>query len=129
MRDQSTKALAESAVSDLNAKAERLGWARRFELRPGSNANGVRHSMDVILPELAHPAGNIKLGSTYREALIHLGAMNEVLNQALAERKMARDAVLSAWAAPMNGRNEVNRSADEEESFPIHPLLRWPADS
>lgn len=117
MPNESTKTHAQSAVADLNAKAERLGWARRFELLPGSNTNGVRHSMDVNVPELAHPVTNIDLGPTYREALLRLEAMNTMLNQALAERSRDRHTILSG------GGDLIRTVEPEEESFPFHPAL------
>lgn len=84
-----TKVLVDSVVRSLNDKAERLLWARRYEFVPGSNANGVKHTIQTRLPNLEHPT-DLQMFSTLSKTYRYLLAMGQVLNDALSERDRQR---------------------------------------
>lgn len=89
-----TKKTVERAVEALNDKAERLGWTRRFELRPGSSANGVWHALEENFPGVKDPITVTKIGRSYREALGYVETMNHALLAGVAEREMSRGRAL-----------------------------------
>ena len=92
---QSTKSTVERMIIELNAKSEKLGWARRFDLRPGSNSNGVQHRMEHFLPDFVHPVRVVPIGATYAEALRYLETFADAMETSLAEREIGRSEVLS----------------------------------
>lgn len=87
---QAVKRDVERAVEVLNAKAERLGWTRRFRLDVGSHSNGVQHKLEHIVPELAHPLQSIPIGPTFNAAAKYLETFGVALDTALSERDRAR---------------------------------------
>lgn len=87
-----TKVLVESVVASLNEKAERLGWARRYEFVAGSSAGGVKHVIQTRVPQLSHPT-DLQRFNTLSKTHQYLLAMGQVLNDAVAERERQRATV------------------------------------
>lgn len=87
-----TKETVRTTVTSLNDKAERLGWARRYDVQFGSNPNGVKHVLQTILPHLQHPTDAHPF-ATLSKLHQHLLAMGQVLNDAVAERERQRATV------------------------------------
>lgn len=84
-----TKETVRTTVASLNDKAERLGWARRYEVEFGSNPNGVKHVLQTRLPHLQHPT-DARPFSTLSQLHKYLLAMGDALNAAVAERERER---------------------------------------
>ena len=89
----------EKAVEALNAKAERLGWERRFSLRAGSHTNGVQHVLEENVSWLAHPLSTTKIGATYGAAAKYLEAFGDAMTAALGERERERIDIMSGEAS------------------------------
>jgi hypothetical protein len=87
-----TKETVRSTVGTLNDRLERLGWVRRYEVKFGSNPNGVKHVLQTRLPHLQHPTDPHPF-ATLSKLHQYLLAMGQVLNDAVAERERQRSIV------------------------------------
>lgn len=97
-----TKELVRTAVASLNEKAERLGWARRYEVQFGSNPNGVKHVLQTQVPEFSHPTDQHPF-ATLSQVHKYLLAMGQVLNDALTERDRQRQTAVGRGIAAVTG--------------------------
>ncbi len=84
-----TKETVRSTVESLNDKAERLGWVRRYDVRFGSNPNGIKHVLLTNTPERSHPVEEHPF-ATLSRLHSYLLAMGQALNDAVLERARQR---------------------------------------
>lgn len=98
-----TKETVRTTVTSLNDKAERLGWARRYDVQFGSNPNGVKHVLQTILPHLQHPTDAHPF-ATLSKLHQYLLAMGQVLNDAVAERERQRATMRGSLISELDRR-------------------------
>lgn len=108
-----TKEVVRSTIDSLNDKAERLGWARRYEVRFGSNPNGVKHVLQTMTPERNHAVEEHPFG-TLSKLHQYLLAMGQVLNDAVLERARQRTEAMVRGAAVDPGRTVVISTFDPD---------------
>jgi len=104
-----TKETVRSTVESLNDKAERLGWARRYDVQFGSNPNGVKHVLQTRTPERNH-AVEERPFSTLSKLHQYLLAMGQVLNDAVLERTRQRTDAMARGVALDPGRTIIHDS-------------------
>lgn len=91
-----TRKAVERAIAELNDHAERLGWERRYRLEAGSNANGVQHRLETIVPQRSDPTRRQVIGNTYSKALRYVEAMIHLAADAGMERATSRATALAS---------------------------------
>lgn len=121
-----TKETVRTTVASLNDKAERLGWARRYEVEFGSNPNGIKHVLQTRVPQHNHPA-DPKPFSTLSKLHQYLVAMAQVLNDALLERQRDRVEVMTfASDRPVRVLHDPDARSvtrDKEDFSTGHPIF------
>jgi hypothetical protein len=98
-----TKEVVRSTIDSLNDKAERLGWARRYEAQFGSNRNGVKHVLLTRTPERNHPVEQHPF-ATLSRFHNYLLAMGQAMNDAVLERARQRTEAMTRGIALDPGR-------------------------
>lgn len=91
-----TKKTVESTLRHVNDQLRALGMVRRYEFVAGSSANGIKHRVQTLLPDLDHPT-DIQMFPTLAKVQLHLITVSGTLKDVLAERDRAR-------AVALNGR-------------------------
>lgn len=89
-----TKRLVESTLAFVNNQLSQLGMVRRYEFVAGSSANGVKHLVQTLLPELEQPT-DIHAFPTLAKVYLHLTTVSGALKDVQAERDRARQAVVN----------------------------------
>lgn len=97
-----TKKTVESTLQHVNDQLRALGMVRRYDFVAGSSANGVKHVIHTLLPDLDHPT-DVLTFPTLAKVYLHLTTVSGVLKDVAAERDRAR-------AVAVNGGPQIHRA-------------------
>lgn len=93
-----TKKVVDSTLRHVNDQLRALGMVRRYEFVAGSSANGVKHLVQTLLPELNHPT-DVLTFPTLAKVYLHLTTVSRVLKDVAAERDRARNLAVNGRAS------------------------------